>query len=129
MRRVITFGTFDIFHYGHLKILERAKSMGDHLTVGVSTDALNFSKKQCNPVYSQRDRIEIVQGIRYVNDAFFEESLEQKREYILHHRADVLVMGDDWKGKFDELSNLCEVIYLPRTEDISTTSIKAGIAS
>ena len=129
MKRVITFGTFDLFHYGHLKILERAKGLGDHLIVGISTDNLNFNKKSVTPVYSQHDRIEIVQAIRYVNDTFFEESLELKREYIIHHRADILVMGDDWKGKFDDLNDICDVIYLERTENISTSGIKADLSN
>ncbi|WP_413111976.1 adenylyltransferase/cytidyltransferase family protein [Thaumasiovibrio sp. DFM-14] len=121
--RVITFGTFDVFHIGHVNILERAKEFGEHLIVGVSTDALNFSKKQRYPVYNENSRAQIVSAIHCVNEVFFEESLELKREYILTHKADVLVMGDDWEGKFDEFSDICKVVYLPRTADISTTEI------
>ena len=129
MRTVITFGTFDVFHVGHVNILQRAAALGDTLIVGVSTDALNFSKKQRNPVYSQNDRMKIVNGLRYVNLCFFEESLEKKREYILRYDADVLVMGDDWKGRFDEFQDICEVVYLERTPSVSTTQIIEVISS
>ncbi|MGH2508899.1 MAG: adenylyltransferase/cytidyltransferase family protein, partial [Ktedonobacteraceae bacterium] len=95
MTRIITFGTFDVFHVGHLSILERAAALGDYLIVGVSTDALNFSKKNRNPVYPQDERIAIVRAIRCVNEAFFEESLEEKEAYIRRYQADVLVMGED----------------------------------
>ena len=120
---VITFGTFDILHIGHINILRRARAMGDRLVVGVSSDALNFAKKGRYPVYPQTERCELVGVVRYVDEVFLEESLEQKREYIVRHRADVLVMGDDWQGKFDGFSDICRVIYLPRTPSISTTSI------
>lgn len=120
---VITFGTFDVFHVGHLNILERAAALGDQLIVGVSTDALNFSKKQRNPVYHQDERMRIIRSLRCVDDAFFEESLEEKAAYIQHHRANILVMGDDWKGKFDALGSICEVVYLSRTPSISTTAV------
>lgn len=123
MRTVITFGTFDVFHVGHLNILRRAKSLGDRLVVGVSSDALNFKKKERYPVYTQHDRLSIIQGIRYVDDVFLEESLEQKAEYIKRYSADVLVMGDDWKGRFDSLSSLANVVYLERTPSVSTTSV------
>jgi len=120
---VITFGTYDILHCGHIKILKRAAEFGDRLVVGVSTDALNFSKKGRNPVYSENERREIISSLRFVDEVFFEESLELKREYILRHKADILVMGDDWEGKFDMFSDICKVVYLPRTPSISTTSI------
>ena len=97
-RTVITFGTFDVFHVGHLRVVERAASLGDRLVVGVSADALNERKKGRSPVYSQAERMEIVAALRAVDEVFLEESLEQKRDYILEHGADVLVMGDDWKG-------------------------------
>lgn len=122
-RRIITFGTFDVFHVGHLRLLERAKSFGDHLVVGVSTDELNVSKKGRTPVYPQAERYEIVKGLKCVDEVFFEESLELKEKYIRESRAGVLVMGDDWQGKFDEFSALCEVVYLPRTPAISTTEV------
>jgi glycerol-3-phosphate cytidylyltransferase len=122
-RTVITFGTFDVFHVGHLRVIERAASLGDRLVVGVSADALNERKKGRSPVYSQAERMEIVAALRAVDEVFLEESLEQKRDYILEHGADVLVMGDDWKGRFDDLADVCEVVYLPRTPAISTTAL------
>lgn len=123
MRRVITFGTFDVLHVGHILILERARALGDQLVVGVSSDALNYSKKQRYPIYRQADRVRIIESLRCVDQVFVEESLELKADYIRQHDAQVLVMGDDWKGRFDHLSTLCEVIYLPRTPSISTTEI------
>lgn len=122
-RTVITFGTFDVFHVGHLRVIERAAALGDRLVVGVSADALNERKKGRSPVYSQAERMEIVAALRAVDEVFLEESLEQKRDYVLEHGADVLVMGDDWKGRFDELADVCEVVYLPRTPAISTTAL------
>lgn len=121
--RVITFGTFDVFHIGHLRILERARKLGDHLMVGVSTDSLNYQKKGRNPFYSQKERIEIIGALRDVDQVFFEESLELKRYYIQTYSADILVMGDDWTGKFDEFKDICRVEYLPRTPSISTTAV------
>jgi len=121
--RVITFGTFDVFHVGHLRILERARKLGDYLLVGVSTDELNYSKKGRNPFYNQTERMEIISAIRYVDEVFLEESLELKRHYIQTYQADVLVMGDDWAGKFDEFRDICKVEYLRRTPSISTTAV------
>ena len=123
MVKVITFGTFDLFHIGHVNILERAKSLGDFLVVGVSSDALNYSKKQRTPIYSFTERRRILETNIYVDQVFMEESLEQKRDYILHHGADILVMGDDWAGKFDEFSDICQVVYLSRTDGISSTGV------
>lgn len=123
MKRVITFGTFDLFHIGHLQILERAKKEGDYLIVGISTDALNYSKKQKNPICPQEDRSRIIQALKVVDEVFYEESLELKGEYIQKYNADILVMGDDWKGKFDNFNNLCDVVYLARTPSVSTTEI------
>ncbi|WP_105902611.1 adenylyltransferase/cytidyltransferase family protein [Vibrio gangliei] len=122
-KRVITFGTFDVFHVGHVNILERCATLGDTLIVGVSSDALNFSKKQRNPIYSEQDRMKIIQSLSFVDEVFVEHSLEKKREYIEFYKADVLAMGDDWKGKFDEFSDICEVIYFPRTPSISTSEV------
>lgn len=122
-RRVITFGTFDVLHLGHLRLLERASELGDTLIVGVSTDALNYSKKQRYPIYSEKDRMRLIGGLRCVDDVFREDSLERKREYIVEHAGDLLVMGDDWKGRFDFCSDLCDVVYLDRTPSISTTEI------
>lgn len=121
--RVITFGTFDILHYGHIRILERAREYGEELIVGVSSDELNLKKKGRKPVYSEFERTAMLKALRCVDDVFLEESLEKKREYILTHKADILLMGDDWAGKFDEFNDICKVIYLPRTPSISTTSI------
>lgn len=129
MRNIITFGTFDVFHVGHLNILERAAALGDRLVVGVSTDALNFSKKQRKPVYDQDERIRIIRALRCVNDAFFEESMEEKAAYLKQHDADVLVMGDDWAGRFDDLGSICEVVYLTRTPSVSTTAVIEKIRS
>jgi glycerol-3-phosphate cytidylyltransferase len=128
-RTVITFGTFDVFHVGHVRVLERAAALGDRLVVGVSADALNISKKGRPPVYSQDERMEIVAALRVVDAVFVEESLELKRDYIVEHGADVLVMGDDWAGKFDWVSDVCEVVYLPRTPSVSTTGLIEHIAS
>ena len=120
---VITFGTFDVFHVGHLRILKTAKQYGDKLIVGVSTDELNFDKKGLYPVFSQVERLEIISSIKYVHDVFLEESLEQKRDYLVQYSANVLIMGDDWAGKFDEFNDICDVIYLPRTPSVSTTAL------
>ncbi len=122
-KTIITFGTFDVFHLGHLRILQRARDLGNKLVVGISTDELNYSKKGKYPVYSQEERMEIVDSIRYVDKVFFEESLELKGDYLQEYEADILVMGDDWKGKFDIFQNLCKVVYLPRTPSISTTEV------
>ena len=127
-RTVITFGTFDVFHVGHVRMLNRAKELGDRLVVGVSADALNVSKKGRAPVFTQDERLEIVSNIKAVDEVFVEESLELKREYVLQHGADVLVMGDDWAGRFDELSDVCQVVYLPRTPSVSTTALIEHIA-
>lgn len=120
---IITFGTFDVLHVGHVRVLNRAAELGDRLVVGVSSDALNFSKKGRNPVFTQDERLEIVSNIKVVDTVFVEESLELKRDYVVEHQADVLVMGDDWAGKFDHLSDVCKVVYLPRTPSVSTTAI------
>lgn len=123
VKTIITFGTFDIFHIGHLAILQRAKALGDRLVVGVSSDRLNLQKKQRNPIYSESERIAILRNIKDVDDVFLEESLEEKAEYIQNYRADILAMGDDWEGHFDHFRDICEVVYFPRTPSISTTEI------
>ena len=120
---IITFGTFDVFHVGHIHILERAAALGDKLIVGVSSDKLNYSKKGRNPIYCEKDRLKIISSLTFVDQVFLEESLELKGQYIKDYNIDVLVMGDDWKGKFDHFSDLCQVIYFPRTPSISTTEI------
>jgi glycerol-3-phosphate cytidylyltransferase len=126
---VITFGTFDVLHVGHVRVLNRAAELGERLVVGVSSDRLNFSKKGRNPVFTQEERLEIVSNIKAVDAVFVEESLEQKREYVVEHGADILVMGDDWAGKFDFLSDICKVVYLPRTPSVSTTAIIEHIST
>lgn len=128
-RTIITFGTFDVLHVGHTRILQRAARLGGRLVVGVSSDALNLRKKGRRPVYDERERMEIVSQLRWVDQVFLEESLELKGDYIRRFGADVLVMGDDWKGRFDEFQSLCEVVYLPRTDGISTTSLIADIGA
>jgi len=129
VRTVITFGTFDVFHVGHLRIIERAASYGDRLVVGVSADALNRVKKDREPVFTEGERMEIVGALKAVDEVFVEESLELKRHYIQKYSADVLVMGDDWAGRFDELSDICELVYLPRTPAISTTALIEKISN
>ena len=118
---VITFGTFDLFHVGHLRLLKRAKDLGERLVVGVSSDALNVKKKIKQPIIPQTHRIEIIKGIAGVDEVFLEESLDLKPTYIQKYGADILVMGNDWAGKFDALNSLCQVVYLDRTENISTS--------
>jgi glycerol-3-phosphate cytidylyltransferase len=126
---VITFGTFDVLHVGHVRVLNRAAQLGDRLVVGVSSDRLNLSKKGRNPVFTEDERLEIVSNIKVVDAVFVEESLEQKREYVVEHQADILVMGDDWAGKFDFLNDICKVVYLPRTPSVSTTAIIEHIST
>jgi len=120
---VVTFGTFDVLHLGHLRILERAAELGDRLVVGVSSDALNISKKGRAPVFPEHERMRLVGALRCVSEVFLEESLELKRDYLLRYRADVLAMGDDWRGRFDEFSDICRVVYFERTPAISTTAL------
>lgn len=121
MTTVITFGTFDLCHVGHVRILKRAAALGDRLVVGISSDALNRSKKNKDAVFCQDDRMEIVAALGCVDEVFLEESLEAKADYIAQHKAAVLVMGDDWKGAFDHMP--CEVVYLERTPTVSTTNL------
>jgi choline-phosphate cytidylyltransferase len=128
-RTVMTFGTFDVFHVGHLRVIQRAAEFGDRLVVGVSADALNVSKKGRAPVFSEAERLEIVAALKPVDAVFIEESLELKRQYLTEHNADVLVMGDDWAGRFDEFKDICEVHYLARTPAISTTALIEKISS
>ena len=129
MTTVITFGTFDVFHVGHLRVIQRAASFGDRLVVGVSADELNMRKKGRLPVFSEAERLEIVNALKPVDEVFVEESLELKRDYILRYDARVLVMGDDWAGKFDDFGDICTVEYLPRTPAISTTALIEKISS
>lgn len=126
MKKVLTYGTFDLFHYGHLRLLERAKALGDYLIVAVSTDEFNAVKgKKCT--YPYEHRAKIVAAIKYVDEVIPETCWEQKVDDVKKHQVDLFVMGDDWAGKFDFLKEYCEVVYLRRTESISTTSVKTII--
>jgi glycerol-3-phosphate cytidylyltransferase len=120
---VITYGTFDLFHVGHLNLLRRLKSFGDRLVVGVSSGEFNALKGKIT-VMPYAHRAEIVSAVRYVDGIFPEECWEQKRDDVLREKAGIFAMGSDWIGKFDDLKDLCEVVYLPRTENISSTEVK-----
>lgn len=123
MKTVITYGTYDILHFGHINLLRRAKELGDYLIVGLSTDEFN-SLKNKKSYYSYDERKIILEAIKYVNLVIPEENWEQKISDIIKHKADIFVMGDDWKGKFDFLKEYCEVIYFARTPDVSSTITK-----
>ena len=123
MKRVLTYGTFDVLHYGHINLLKRAKALGDYLIVGLSSDEFNQIKnKQSYYTYEQRKMI--LEACRYVDLVIPENDWEQKVKDVQELKADVFVMGDDWKGKFDFLKPYCEVVYLPRTLDVSSTKTK-----
>lgn len=126
MKKVITYGTFDLFHVGHLNIIKRAKALGDYLVVAVSSDAFNAVKGK-KAYHSDQNRKLILEAIRYVDEVIFEDSWDQKVKDVKDHNIDVFVMGDDWTGEFDFLKEYCEVIYLPRTDGISTTKIKEDL--
>jgi glycerol-3-phosphate cytidylyltransferase len=123
---VITFGTFDLIHIGHINILRRSKKIfnrNNKLIVGISSDDFSYKKKNRHPIYNEKQRYEILKSIKYVDEVFIEKSFEKKREYILKYKADILIMGSDWKGKFDQFNDICKVIYLDRTPSISTTQL------
>jgi len=124
MKRIITYGTFDLLHYGHINLLRRAKQLGDYLIVCLSTDEFNNKEKNKKTFFPYNERKQLLEAIRYVDLVIPEESWEQKETDIVMYHIDAFVMGDDWKGKFDFLGDKCEVVYLPRTEEISTTKIK-----
>jgi glycerol-3-phosphate cytidylyltransferase len=126
MKTVITYGTFDILHVGHINLLRRARALGDRLVVGLSTDEFNQGKHKSS-LLNYENRKAVLESIRYVDEVFPERTWEQKVDDIRRYGADVFVMGDDWTGKFDFLSEFCEVCYLPRTPSISTTGIKASL--
>ena len=126
-RFIAVFGTFDAFHVGHLRILQRARQLGTHLIVGVSSDALNIKKKARAPIINERDRAAIVAGLKCVDHVFIEHSLELKRHYLHMYQIDCLCMGDDWYQRLDHYSDICQVHYLPRTENVSTTELIAKI--
>lgn len=124
MKKIITYGTFDLLHYGHINLLRRAKEMGDYLIVALSTDEFNWNQKQKKCYFSYEERKQLLEAIRYVDLVIPEKCWEQKVEDIREFKIDTFVMGNDWEGKFDYLKDQCEVIYLSRTPDISTTQIK-----
>ena len=126
MKKIITYGTFDLFHIGHLELLRRAKGLGDYLVVGVSNDRFNSLKgKKC--IYPYKERSKIINAVKYVDEVIQESSWEQKRNDIVELGIDVFTIGDDWTGKFDDLKDICDVEYLPRTQGISTRNIKGMI--
>ncbi len=120
MKKVITYGTFDLIHRGHINILKRAKALGDHLVVALSTEEFNAIKGK-STYYTWEERKYILEAIKYVDEVIPETCWEQKKDDVLTHGISVFVMGEDWEGKFDFLKPYCEVVYLPRTEGISTT--------
>ncbi len=127
MKRIITYGTFDLLHYGHINLLRRAKELGDYLIVALSTDAFNWNSKHKKCYFPYEQRKQLLEAIRYVDLVIPEESWEQKTEDVQLYQVDVFVMGDDWSGKFDFLKSRCQVVYLPRTPEISTTQIKKDL--
>ena len=127
MKRVITYGTFDLLHYGHINLLRRAKELGDYLIVALSTDEFNSVEKNKICHFSYEQRKSLLEAIRYVDLVIPEENWEQKRQDVKEYHIDTFVMGDDWKGKFDFLKDSCEVVYLPRTPEISSTQIKKDL--
>ena len=126
MKKVITYGTFDLLHYGHILLLQRARALGDHLTVALSTDEFNSIKNK-KAYFSYEQRKMMLHAIKYVDEVIPESNWEQKTTDISMYSIQVFVMGNDWEGKFDFLKNQCEVVYLSRTPDISTTSIKTEL--
>lgn len=125
MKRVITYGTFDLLHYGHINLLQRAKELGDYLIVALSTDEFNWKEKQKKCYFSYEQRLKLLEAVRYVDLVIPETCWEQKVTDAKEYKVDVFVIGDDWKGKFDFLKEQgVEVVYLPRTPEISSTQIK-----
>ena len=128
MKRVITYGTFDLLHYGHINLLRRAKALGDYLIVALSTDEFNNVQKHKQCYFSYEERKLLLEAIRYVDLVIPEENWEQKRTDARLYHVDTFVMGDDWTGKFDFLKEEgVEVVYLPRTPESSTTQIKRDL--
>lgn len=127
MKRVITYGTFDLLHYGHINLLQRAKARGDYLVVALSTDEFNWDSKQKKCYFTYEERKKLLEAVRYVDLVIPEESWEQKVSDVQEYHIDTFVIGDDWTGKFDFLKDYCEVVYLPRTPEISTTQIKKDL--
>lgn len=130
MRRVITYGTFDLLHYGHINLLRRAKALGDYLVVALSTDEFNWDEKRKRCYFNYEERKQLLEAIRYVDLVIPETGWDQKRSDVHEYRIDTFVMGDDWKGEFDFLVDEgVEVVYLPRTPEISTTQIKRDLGA
>lgn len=127
MKTVLTYGTFDLLHVGHINLLRRAKALGDKLIVAISTDEFNAIKHK-QAYYPFEQRKQILEAIRYVDLVIPEESWEQKIQDVQQYNVDTFVMGHDWEGEFDFLKDYCEVIYLPRTEGISTTKVKSDLS-
>lgn len=127
MKRVITYGTFDLLHYGHINMLKSAKSLGDYLIVALSTDEFNLQKGK-KSFFDFNKRKKLVESIRYVDLVIPETCWEQKESDIKEYKIDTFVIGSDWKGEFDFLKSNCDVVYLERTPEISTTSIKSKLA-
>lgn len=127
MKKVITYGTFDLLHAGHINLLRRAKELGDYLIVVVSTDEFNWNEKRKKCYFSYEERKKLVEAVRYVDLVIPENNWEQKVSDVQDYHVDTFVMGDDWVGKFDFLKEYCDVVYLPRTEGISTTKIKQDL--
>ena len=127
MNRVITYGTFDLLHYGHINLLRRAKALGDYLIVVLSTDEFNWNEKRKKCYFTYEIRKQLLEAIRYVDLVIPEENWDQKISDVKEYDIDTFVMGDGWKGKFDFLKPYCEVVYLPRTPEISTTQIKKDL--
>lgn len=127
MQKVITYGTFDLLHYGHIELLKRAKALGDYLIVALSTDEFNWRRKHKQTYFPYKKRKQLLEAIRYVDLVIPENSWQQKTADIQEYRVNIFVMGDDWRGQFDELTSLATVIYLPRTPEISTTKIKKDL--
>lgn len=124
MKKVITYGTFDLLHYGHINLLRRAKELGDYLIVALSTDEFNWGEKRKKSFFTYDQRKKLLEAIRYVDLVIPEDSWDQKISDVKEFKVDTFVIGDDWTGKFDFLKDYCEVVYLPRTPEISTTQIK-----
>ena len=129
MKRIITYGTFDLLHYGHINLLRRAKQQGDYLIVALSTDEFNWESKQKKCYFDYEKRKQLLEAVRFVDLVIPENNWEQKADDVKLYHVDKFVMGDDWEGKFDFLKEHCEVVYLPRTPEISTTQIKAELNS
>lgn len=129
MKRIITYGTFDLLHYGHINLLKRAKQLGDYLVVSLSTDEFNLNAKNKVCYFSYEKRKALLDAIRFVDLVIPENNWDQKEKDIVDLRIDTFVMGDDWEGHFDFLKKKCEVVYLPRTPEISTTQIKKELQS